>query len=89
MSRKKAVRRITERFEIPTDALPGTPLLTLTGNQRLHIDKHRGILEYGCEFISVNCGARLLGIYGSSLELASMSSRELLITGEISRIEFS
>lgn len=86
---KRAVDRFTERFEIPGDALPGTPLITLTGSRRIHIDKHKGILEYGQEFISVNCGNKLIGVFGASLELASMNARELLITGDIQRIEFT
>lgn len=83
------VTRFAEKFDIPADALPGTPLITMTGNRRLHIDRHHGILEYGREFISVNCGSKMIGVYGNALELASMSSRELLITGNIHRVEFT
>ncbi len=83
------ISKIAERFDIPADAVTGAPLITLTGNRRLHIDHHRGILEYGREFISVNSGNSILSIYGTSLELASMSSSELLLTGDIQRIEFS
>ena len=81
--------KFAERFDIPADALPGTPLITMTSHRRLHIDRHRGILEYGREFISVNCGTKIVGIYGNALELASMSSSELLITGDVQRVEFT
>ena len=81
--------RFAERFDIPADAMPGVPLITLTGNRRLHIYGHRGILEYGREFISVNCGSKIVGVYGTSLELASMNSAELLIAGDVRRVEFS
>ena len=80
---------LAERFDIPADALPGTALITLTGNRRLHIDRHRGILEYGRELISVNCGSKVIVVYGSGLELAAMSAADLLITGEINRVEFT
>ena len=81
--------RLMERFDIPADALPGTALITLTGSRRLHIERHRGILEYGREFISVNCGSQIIGIYGSALELASMSATQLLIIGDVQRVEFT
>ena len=84
-----AAGRFAERFDIPADALPGTSLITLTGNRRLHIQRHRGILEYGREYISVNCGSQIVGVFGSSLELASMSVNELLIIGDVQRIEFA
>ncbi|MDR1065713.1 MAG: YabP/YqfC family sporulation protein [Oscillospiraceae bacterium] len=82
-----AAARAAERFDIPAPL--GAPRLTLTGARRLHIERHRGILEYGTEFISVNCGKKVLGVYGASLELASMSAGELLIIGDIHRIDFS
>ena len=78
----------TERFDLPADVLPGTAVITLNGSRRLHIERHRGILEYGREFISVNCGSNILGVYGAALELASMNATELLIIGDIQRIEF-
>jgi sporulation protein YqfC len=83
----RAAECAAERFDIL--ALPGAPRLTLIGSGRLHIERHRGILEYGGEYISVNCGRQILGIFGGALELKSMSAEELLITGDISRIEFS
>lgn len=83
------VQKLAERFDIPADALPGTALITMTGNRRLHIDRHRGILEYGREFISINCGSIIVGVYGQSLELASMSSSEMLIIGDVQRVEFT
>ena len=79
----------TERFDLPADVLPGTALITLTGSRRLHIGKHRGILEYGREFISVNCGSKIIGVYGAALELAAMNAAELLIIGDIQRVEFT
>jgi sporulation protein YqfC len=83
----RAAERAAERFDIP--ALPGAARLSLLGSRRLHIERHRGILEYGEGFISVNCGRQILGIFGASLQLSSMSAEELLITGDIRRLEFS
>ncbi|MDR0838124.1 MAG: YabP/YqfC family sporulation protein [Oscillospiraceae bacterium] len=86
---RNAAARFAERFDIPDDAFSGVSRLTLTGERRLHIERHRGILEYGRELISVNCGKKILSVYGAKLDLVSMSAEELLITGEIQRIEFS
>ncbi|MDR0905933.1 MAG: YabP/YqfC family sporulation protein [Oscillospiraceae bacterium] len=84
---KSALARAAERFDIPGEAL-GQTRITITGERRLFIEKHRGILEYGRELISVNCGRKILAVYGTKLDLVSMTSEELLITGEITRIEF-
>ena len=86
-AKMSAMSRMTERFDIPAEAL-GATRLTVTGERRIMIERHGGILEYSHELISVNCGRRVLLIYGSRLDLVAMTSEELLITGEIARIEF-
>lgn len=86
---KSPVTRLTEYFDIPTDAVTGVTHLTITGNRRLHVYRHNGVLEYSRELISVNCGKKILEVHGVQLDLVSMSSAELLIIGDICRIEFS
>ena len=76
-----------DRFDLPAEVLAGAPKLTLTGAGRLHIENHRGILEYGQNLITVNAGQMILKIMGSKLELVSMSAEELLITGHIAGID--
>ena len=75
-------------FELPGEALAGIPKLEMTGNRRLHIEGHKGVLEYSAELIAVNGGAALMKICGSQLEIVSMNAEELLITGDIRRFEF-
>jgi len=84
---KAKAMRTAERLEIPHEVFGGTRI-TITGERRLLIEKHRGILEYGRELITVNCGRRIVEVYGSQLDLVTMTAEALLITGELSRIEF-
>ena len=85
--RQRALARTAELFDLPGEALAGMPRITLTGNRRVHIDCHRGILEYTNELIAVNGGAVILKIHGERLDIASMSAEELLITGDVQRLE--
>jgi sporulation protein YqfC len=80
--------RAAELFDLPGDALAGLVKLTMTGPRRLHVENHRGLLEYGRETISVNGGDVVLRVYGAGLELVSMTAEELMITGGINRIDF-
>ena len=82
------LERAAEAFDLPGEALAGMPKLTLTGNRRLHIEGHKGIQAYDSSLIAINGGAMLLQVHGENLEISSMSAEELLITGNISKIEF-
>lgn len=85
---RRVLERAAEYFDLPAEVLAGLPKITMTGGRRIHIESHKGILEYEPERISVNCGAAVIRIRGSRLELVSMSANELLISGEISGLDF-
>ena len=85
---KKMLARVSEMLELPGDVLGGIPRLLLTGNRRMHIEGHRGVLEYDHSVITINGGAIILHLRGRGLEIVSMSAEELLITGHIEKVEF-
>ena len=87
-NRRSVIERAAEMFELPGEALAGMPKLEMTGNRRLHIEGHKGVLEYSSVLIAVNGGAALMKICGAQLEIVSMNAEELLITGDIRRLEF-
>ncbi|NMA25350.1 MAG: sporulation protein, partial [Clostridiales bacterium] len=82
------IDRAVETFDLPGEVLAGLPKLTVTGNRKLHIECHKGILEYDGSLIAVNGGASILKIRGDGLEIVSMSAQEILIRGFLTSIEF-
>ena len=87
-SRRRVLERAAEIFEIPGEALAGMTRLEMTGSRRLHIEGHKGVLEYSGALIAVNGGEKIIRIYGVQLEIISMNAEELLITGDIHKFEF-
>lgn len=86
--RKGLVSRAIDVFDLPGEVLAGLPKLTVVGNGRLHIECHKGVLEYDSSLIVVNGGKLILKIRGERLEIAAMSAEEMLIRGQIVSIEF-
>ena len=87
-SKKSIIARAVNAFDLPGEVLTGMPKLTVTGNRRLHIECHKGIIEYNDSLIAVNGGAVLVKIRGEGLEIVSMSAEEILIRGFIVSVEF-
>jgi sporulation protein YqfC len=52
------------------------------------MENHRGILSYGEREIEINGGAVTIRLEGDGLVLRAMNAGELLITGEIFKLEF-
>jgi sporulation protein YqfC len=86
--KKSLLDRAVDTFDLPGEVLAGMPKLTVTGNRRLHIECHKGILEYDGSVISVNGGAVIVKIRGEGLDIISMSAEEILVRGFIVAIDF-
>ena len=84
---KTPASRIADFFNLPAEVLAGMPKITLTGDNRLHIENHRGLIEYSSNLIAISAGRLMLTVKGGGLELVSMNSEQLLITGKITGID--
>ena len=80
--------KTSETLDIPGDIAAGIFRVTATGYRKVHIENHRGILEYGDETIRVNCGRTIVKISGKELEVKTISKSELLITGDVDVLSF-
>ena len=87
-SLKSIMDRAVETFDLPGEILSGMPKLTVTGNRRLHVETHRGLLEYDPSLIIINGGAMILTIRGLNMDISAMSAEEILINGLIYGIDF-
>ena len=84
--RRKPTETIIESLELPQDLFEGMPNLYLTGNRKLYISNHRGILTYEKEEIIILTKALQVKVHGEELVIESYSKDELVIRGYISFI---
>ena len=84
---RETVRRAVMEMDIPAYVLLDMPRLELTGDGRLLIERHHGILEYNDTCIRVASKEFVICITGMKLELEAMTSTELSISGMIGSIE--
>ncbi len=76
-----------ERLELPVNLAAGVARIELLGNRELYMDRHRGVLAYTTEEVSVNGGDVVVRVRGADLQLVVMTEQELRITGKIAGIE--
>ncbi len=79
--------KLWDAFDVPGEAA-GQTRVTVTGARRLHVENHRGISGYDPAQIRINCPGGVVIVTGRGLIVKAMSSRELVITGEICGAEF-
>lgn len=75
-------------FDIPGEMIGGFPRVTVTGNSKVNVENHRGLLEYNNNEIMVNSAVGVVRIKGDKLELSAMSDMDLVALGEVYAVEF-
>jgi len=85
----KLRQRVAETLELPKDVVMDIPKLSVIGNIQLNIENHRGLIHYSSQEIRVNTSIGIYKIEGSGLAIKSISSEEIIITGELENIDIS
>lgn len=68
---------------LPTEAVPGQPLVEISGDGRVLVENHKGVTVYGCNEIHIKVSYGSLCVCGKNLELVQMTKQQLVITGTI------
>ena len=78
---------ISEALELPKDIVMDLPKIVLIGNIQLNISNHKGIIEYTQNIIRINSSIGVFKIEGENLELKTILLEEIIIIGNIEKIE--
>lgn len=78
---------ISEALELPKDIVMDLPKVVLIGNIQLNISNHKGIIEYTQNIIRINSSIGIFKIEGENLELKTILLEEIIIIGNIEKIE--
>ncbi len=84
--KQKWMKLLLDGADLPGESLPGEPLLELYGDNRVLIEHHGGITDYGTEKIQVRVRYGAICICGSELSLCSMQGPQLVILGKIQSV---
>lgn len=80
------MQRLAEEFDLSLEPLPSIPLVELSGDRRVLIENHKGIIQYGRDKICIKLKFGHVAICGGDMEIAQMTSSQLVICGRIDSI---
>ncbi|HBK67649.1 MAG TPA: sporulation protein YqfC [Firmicutes bacterium] len=85
---KRFKAKVADFFELPSDVILDLPRLVLTGNQRLLIENHQGIIEYAKEVIRINTPIGELRISGEDLKIILITQEQVSVEGQIDKLDW-
>lgn len=84
----KLGERLADMLELPRDIIMDLPRMVLTGDRRLVVENHKGVIEYTSTLLRLNTAKGELRIKGSALVLVSILREEVWVEGCIHQVEF-
>ena len=84
--RNGMLEKFFERIDLLSEAIPGQPLVELSGDGRVLIENHRGVIEYENDRVAVQVDYGQVVIVGRGLELVRMCKEQLIILGRIESV---
>ena len=67
---------------------PILPLVEIYGNQRILIEHHKGVCEYGEELIRVRIRQGCICINGKFLQISCITKERIVVQGQIGNVQY-
>ncbi|MBZ4666146.1 sporulation protein YqfC [Mahella sp.] len=75
-------------LDLPQDVVLDLPRLIALGKTQLYIENHKGIIEYTPERIRVNSTIGIIRLTGKDMSIKTIETEEILVSGQLTSIEF-
>lgn len=82
-------KHIADALELQHDVALNLPVLHITGGERLLMENHKGLLEYGRNKIRIASTAGTVEIEGDNLTIKAIGRDDVLITGGIKSVNIN
>ena len=83
MYKPGVIRNLILQSGLDSDVLIGQPLVEISGNGRVLIENHKGIISYNCEELCIRVQYGYIIISGEKLYLAEIQKDRVVIVGKI------
>lgn len=86
-NKESILTRLASAADLPSEPIPGYPLVELLGKRRVLVENHCGVIQYCPSEIVIKVSYGPLTICGCGLRLSLMTKQQLIITGQIRQIQ--
>lgn len=84
----KAGERLAKSIDIPEDVVINIPKITITGNNEVSIENHKGIKYFQQDKIKINSKIGEIVLEGEKLNIIYMSKTTIVLNGNFTGISY-
>lgn len=78
----KVKENLSLKLDLPRDLVLNLPRITITGNNEVIIENHKGVVLFEENQVKINSGVGLITINGSNFEILFMGGSTLTLSGK-------
>lgn len=79
---------LAEHLELPRDVMLNVPKITITGDNEITIENHKGIILFEDKQVKVNSRVGLISIFGSGFEILFIGGSTVTISGKFKSVVY-
>jgi sporulation protein YqfC len=84
----RAKQSIVDKLDLPRDIILNMPKITVTGDNEIVIENHKGVVLFGENQVKINSGVGLISIYGCRFEILFMGGSTITVGGKFKSIAY-
>jgi sporulation protein YqfC len=79
---------IAEKLDLPRDVMLNIPKITITGQNQIVVENHRGVILFEEKEIKINSNVGLITINGNGFEILFMGGSTLTVSGRFKSVTY-
>lgn len=87
MKKSSILDKVAMAVDLPGETIPGQPLIEITGERRVLVENHSGVIRYGEGEICLRVSYGFVKVVGCGLRLLHMTRQQVIICGKIYGVE--
>ncbi|MCM8710410.1 sporulation protein YqfC [Clostridium sp. SYSU_GA19001] len=84
----KTKETLAQRLDLPRDVVMNIPRITITGDNEITIENHKGVILFEEKEIKVNSNVGLITVYGYGFEILFMGGTTLTLSGKFKSVVY-
>jgi sporulation protein YqfC len=82
----KTKETIAEKLDLPREVILNIPKITVTGDNEITIENHKGVVLFEKSEVKINSNVGLISISGGNFEILFMGGSTLTLSGKFKSI---
>lgn len=84
----KTKENLAEKLDIPRDIMLSLPKITITGDNEIKIENHKGIILFSEMLVKVNTNCGVISVKGEEFQILFLGGATIILNGKFKSVNY-